>query len=379
MKTSYHYVIVGSGLIGTTAAIALAQKPHSSVAIIDARSLETSGAPSHLDTRTLALNAASIAYLQQLDLWHDLAPLACPIKQVHISERGAFGHCLLSCEEAQQEALGDVIEIKDLQKVLLQALNHYPNIDVFNHTQVNDLRYENQHWIITTSAQILFAENIILADGTQSQLRDKLGIHCHTFDYQQTAIVAVVECSKPHENIAYERFAGDAILAILPLTQNRIGTVLVTSHKMAEHYLELNDDDYLAYLQKLIGYRLGRLVNIGKKQSYPLRQVIAEQFSLEHLVLLGNTAHTINPIGAQGLNLGLAGVKSYVENPAAFEAQQRQRCERLIKFTRQTDQIFRSNDYFTQLGRRFALFALEHSHNLKRRFIRQMMGMGQDT
>ncbi|MCD6046585.1 MAG: 2-polyprenyl-6-methoxyphenol 4-hydroxylase [Gammaproteobacteria bacterium] len=373
---NYHHIIIGSGLIGTIAAIALAQKSYHPIAIIDAKSLEyLDEQASPLDTRTLALNASSIAYLKQLDLWRELAWQTCPIKQVHISEKGAFGGCLFDCEDVHETALGYVIEIKNLQKVLLQALKQYPNITVFNHTSVKDLKYANKFWAITTQTQTLQAANIVLADGTQSQLRDKLGIECDIFDYQQTAIVAVAHCAAAHRNIAYERFAGDDILAVLPLTEDRIGTVLVTSHENAKEYLKLNDADYLSHLQKLIGYRLGRLTKIGKKQSYPLKQVIAKQFSLNHLVLLGNTAHTINPIGAQGLNLGLAGVKNYVESREEFEMQQRTHCERLIKFTRQTDRIFRSEDYFTQLGRRFALFALEHSHNLKRRFMRQMMGL----
>ncbi len=384
MNTPYQHVIIGSGLIGTVTAIALAKKFPGKIGLIEAKSFSVRQADDPLDTRTLALNAASVQYLCALDLWPQLEADACPIKKIHISEQGAFGSCLLSAEDVEEKYLGQVIEITNLQAVLIAQLREYPNIHLLEHAQVKALEKISDTWTLTLECkgegQHIQAKHVALADGTHSKLREKLCIPCETFDYHQTAIVAVVRPSLPHNHIAYERFAGTYTLAVLPLTEERVGTVLVLPQKEAEKFLALNDAEYLQALENILGKRLGNFLQIGPRQHYPLQEVVAEKFLLENLVLLGNTAHTLNPMGAQGLNLGLAGVKDYVESLAqenplnTFEVRQQARCHRLKKFTRQTVRGFSSENFPTRLARRLSLFALQHCDVIKKRFIRRMMG-----
>lgn len=384
--TQAHYdcVIIGSGLIGITAAIALAKKMPWRIALLDekiATPITQQQKNVTLDTRTLALNAASVAYFEQLDIWPECEPYACAMKHIHVSEEKSWGSCLLSATDVGYEALGYVIEINLLYTALLKKLSEQTHVQTYQGIRVNHLNKQESIWHIDLAEKQLTAQTVILADGTESRLRTQLSIACSRFDYQQTAIVAAVQIEQPHQHTAYERFAEKEILAVLPLTQNRMGTVLTVPQSMQDHYLAMTDAEYLKKLQTLFGFRLGAFQALGPRQSYPLQQCIAEQFVDDQLILLGNTAHTMNPLGAQGLNLGLAGIKDLVcclagnESLAQFDNRQQARCEKIKKFTHETARIFSSPALLTRLGRQAALFALQHQPTLKNTFMRRMMGL----
>jgi len=373
--------IVGGGLVGTTAALALAKKTSWKILLFDAKKhSKPFNANNLLDTRTLALNHASVAYLKSLGLWTLLELKACPIEQVHISEKNNFGSVLLSASEVDAKALGQVVEIKDLQEALQEALSHTSQIECLNGVEVHECTRHNSTWTLHTPQGHIKADYLLIADGTHSSLRHLLDIETNTYDYDQTAIVAVIQAQQPHQNIAYERFCQEETLAILPLTHDRIGTVLATSKKKAEKYMQLDEKAYLQKLQTLFGARLGKFNAIGQRQSYPLQRVIADHFVEDHCVILGNAAHTLNPIGAQGLNLGLAGVKDCVETLVKkaslrdFETRHQLRVNTLGKFTHETSLIFGSEAFPTRLARGAALTLLQHCFSLKKRLIRQMMG-----
>lgn len=386
--THYDCVIIGSGLIGMTAAIALAQKmPKKCIALLDEKIPTTLIKPeaATLDTRTLALNYASVEYFKQCDIWPDIQTNACPIKQVQISEQGQFGRCLLRADVVGYEALGYVIEIHALHEVLLLHLARQPNIHSLHAITVTTLTKQQKCWQLTAThqgkTQHIAADYVILADGSESRLRDQLKIPCHRFDYEQTAIVSVIRPELAHHNTAYERFAQTEILALLPLTENRVGSVLTVTKSMQQDYLSMSNEEYLKKLQALFGFRLGKFQALGPRQSYPLQQCIAEQLVVDQLILLGNTAHTVNPIGAQGLNLGLAGIKDLVQcltqnqSLIEFATRQQARCAKIKSFTHQAAHIFSSPALLTQMARSTALLALQHHATLKNKLTRQMMGL----
>jgi 2-octaprenyl-6-methoxyphenol hydroxylase len=67
----------------------------------------------------------------------------------------------------------------------------------------------------------------------------------------------------------------------------------------------LSEQDFLSVLQKEFGYRLGRLQKIDRRYQFPLRMTQAKKNRDGCVFLLGNSAHTMHPIAAQGFNLAL--------------------------------------------------------------------------
>jgi 2-octaprenyl-6-methoxyphenol hydroxylase len=50
---------------------------------------------------------------------------------------------------------------------------------------------------------------------------------------------------------------------------------------------------------------LGRIGDIGPRRAFPMRGLIARDFARNRILLIGESAHVVPPIGAQGLNMSL--------------------------------------------------------------------------
>jgi 2-octaprenyl-6-methoxyphenol hydroxylase len=102
-------------------------------------------------------------------------------------------------------------------------------------------------------------------------------------------------------------------LAMLPLDNSRFVSIFCIGNTQASSYMEMDDESYISKLQEVAGTRIGNIQKLGKRKSYPLKMIKSEPQFCDRLVLLGNSAHTIHPNGAQGFNLGLRDAASLAE------------------------------------------------------------------
>ena len=380
MKKDYDALIIGGGLIGTTTALALSQAFKWDILLIEKQPVFTYDKnKSFLDTRTLALTAPNIEYLKSLGLENFLSEEASLIKQIQVSQKNKFGTCLISAAEFNLNDLGAVIEIQRLQESLIEQINQQSNIQYIHHAEVSGLKKNPCNW----EAQLetpevntpIEAKYIFLAYGMNSRLRESLNIHCEQKDYHQQALVAVVHCEKSHYQTAYLRFTDKNSLAILPLTQNRIGTVLTSDSQFIEDYKKWDDASYLQFLQEEFSDRLGKFMAIGKRQSYPLWLNLADTIALPNLVLLGNTAHSFHPVGAQGFNLGLIGLQDCIRELkktgdfTGFSDRQKMRCLKLKNFTEYLNQIFYAKSNTIKCLRQSGLILFQYNDFFKKKLI----------
>ena len=152
----------------------------------------------------------------------------------------------------------------------------------------------------------LTASYIIGADGTHSTVRRLLQISADTLDYQQSALVTMTQLKRPHHHIAYERFQKQGAIAMLPLSDEKTATIWTDSTENIAALMKLSEQEFIDQLQKQFGYRLGKLLQTGQRHHYPLHHLTAARTCQQRILLIGNAAHTLHPIAAQGFNLALA-------------------------------------------------------------------------
>ncbi|MDC5354037.1 2-octaprenyl-6-methoxyphenyl hydroxylase [Acinetobacter baumannii] len=309
-------IIVGGGMVGLSLSLMLA-KANIAVKLLEAVKYpnydDQNVAPYHssFDARNTALSRRSVQIYQKLGLWNALQQHATPILQVHITEQGSFGKARLVAEQEKVESFGQVIENAWLGRVLLTQVRQQPLIELIDGVQVTALTQdaEQVHIEAQRGDELLKLESklLIAADGRDSFCRQAIGVGVDVHDYNQVAIVATVQTSKPHEHVGFERFSALGPLALLPLPGEYRRSVVwpVKKGTEGEWLGEENDQHFLDALQKTYGDRAGKFEKTGKRFSYPLSQVLAHKQAVGRVILMGNAAHTIHPVAGQGFNLCL--------------------------------------------------------------------------
>lgn len=318
----YDIIIAGGGMIGSSLALALA--PLSlRVAIVEPVPRSAPDQPS-FDDRSTALSRSTKRMYSAMGLWDQIAAAATPVKKIHVSDQGRFGFSHIAAEEQKVDALGYVVINRVLGAVLQEALVDVPNLDVLCPATVTaaDLAPGG----VTTTVQYaddskeaLTCRLLVAADGARSAVRDMLGISAGHKAYEQRAIVGNLLPEKPLQNCAYERFTSNGPLAMLPITDGRAGFVWTVAEHEADRILALDDAAFLDELQAAFGYRLGALSRVGKRDSYPLHLSKAVRLTATRSVLIGNAAHGLHPVAAQGFNLGLRDVAALCDCIAEFD------------------------------------------------------------
>lgn len=388
----YHVVIVGAGPVGISLALALSALPIR-LTLLEANPITATLA--HSD-RPLSLTYASQQFFSQLNIWQYFAENATPIESVHISDRGHFGFTRINAKDQNVDALGYVVPATQLANTLNQLLLQIPNLNLLNPAKLQALEFNNQQWTISAEInnqqQQLHADLVIAADGTNSLVRKLLNIATETKDYQQSALVATLTLARAHQNIAYERFVEDGAIAMLPLSSQRVGCVWTGTTEKIYTLKNLSDNEFLKQVQTEFGYRLGPLLTAGERGVHPLKKVIAKECVREGLVIIGNAAHTLHPIAAQGFNLGLGDIALLTEtiktaleqnkNPGELAVlkqydQQRQKTVNWIaRFTDKLTQIFSTDFLPLNAVRNSGLLAMDFIPSLKKKLAKKLMGVG---
>ena len=387
----FDVVIVGGGLVGASLAVALAPSGKR-VALIEAAAPPKS-TPSW-DEREIALNVVSRRIYAGLGLWERLQPEATAILATHISERGRFGVARFTAEDAGEEALGWNVPVRALGAVLWQKLGELPNVTVICPAKVEGLDTGDEAArlrVIPSEARDLLARLVVACDGAQSAIRKALGIGARERDYEQVAIVSAVRPERSHRGVAYERFLPGGPIAIIPKPDGRCGLIWTVPAAEAPAMLAWSDAEFLAHLQDSFGMRLGRFLEVGRRNGHPLTRVLSDALTAPRVIFAGNAAQTLHPIAAQGFNLGLRDVATVAElvgpavDPGAaevlggYEARRRAERDTVSGFTDGLVRIFSNRIAGLAQARHWGLLALDLLPPVKQAVMRQNLGFAGGT
>ena len=316
MTRQYDILIAGGGMIGTSLAIALAPLGLR-VGVVEAVARKEAAQPS-FDDRSTALSRSTQRMFEAMGLWQDVEAASTPIRRVHVSDQGRFGFSHIDAAEQRVDALGYVVINRVLGGVLQSALDSLDGVDVLCPARIVDVSLAPDLATATVEGEdgeqsAVSCRLLVAADGANSAVRDMLGIGAERQPYGQRAVIGNLLPEKAHDNVAYERFTEHGPLAILPVAEGRVGFVWTVDDDDAERVMALDDEAFLDELQSEFGYRLGTFSRVGTRASYPLVLSKALRLHTTRSVLVGNAAHGLHPVSAQGFNLGMRDVAALVD------------------------------------------------------------------
>jgi 2-octaprenyl-6-methoxyphenol hydroxylase len=250
------------------------------------------------DGRAIALSYTSVLLLKHLGVWESLEPHATPIDTVHVSAQGRLGTMRCLASDVGIEYLGQVVQAPVLGGKL--QMNATPLIDEVISFNTQD----PAHITLTLKHNDPITATLVLAcDGTDSFCRDYLHMDTAQKPAVKTALVMNMLLQKPLAYCAYQRLIKHGVCALLPLSGNKATVVLSLNNDEANNMHAMDDEALSNALKSIWGNRFGRMQVHGPRFLHPLRQVYVKKPIENRLILMGNAAHTLNPIAAQGLNL----------------------------------------------------------------------------
>jgi 2-octaprenyl-6-methoxyphenol hydroxylase len=309
----FQVVIVGAGLVGAAAALALGRQGLR-VALVERQ--QPQALDESWDTRIYAISPASQRFLERFGAWQRMD--ASRIQAVFRMDVAGdtSGAIRLDAYEAGVSHLATIVESGRLQHALWQALQADGNVALYCPAAIETIgRAESRTRLTLADGKVLETELVVGADGAASRIREWAGLGSTLTPYGQSGVVANFECERPHRGTAFQWFFDSDILAWLPLggkNGNQLSMVWSTPAAQADELLAM-DAVALAERVRAAGHdTLGALRLLTPAAAFPLRLNRVDSVVAPGVALIGDAAHGVHPLSGQGVNLGFGDAEALV-------------------------------------------------------------------
>ncbi|UCZ76119.1 2-octaprenyl-3-methyl-6-methoxy-1,4-benzoquinol hydroxylase [Dickeya zeae] len=386
----YDAVIVGGGMVGAAAALGLAQRGFQ-VAVLEQEAPPPFVVGSAPDVRVSAIGQASVRLLERLGVWQNVEQMrSAPYRRLETWEWDN-AHVVFDAADLGLSELGFMVENRVLQLALWQELEKTSGVTLLCPWQLQRLhREDDQWWLTSEQGESLSASLVIGADGANSRIRQWAGIGITGWQYRQSCMLISAEMAGPQQDATWQRFTPSGPRAFLPLFDGWCSLVWYDSPQRIRQLQAMSLPQLNKAIAEAFPERLGA-VNAVAVGAFPLVRRHAQQYVLPGLALIGDAAHTINPLAGQGVNLGYRDVSTlmdvviqarddgevWYDEPVLQRYQRRRKPDNLLMQSGMDlfYGAFSNRLPPLELARNLALMAAQRAGKLKQQALRYALGL----
>jgi len=303
--------VVGGGMVGAAAALALARQDRE-VVVIERERPRPLGGDDPFDLRVSALAPASIDLLDRLGAWEAIrAERAALYRRMRVFDAAGPGDLTFDAAEIGRPSLGYIVENRRVQYALWEQLADHDNVRLLVGRAPKALGVDSRAASLALDdGSTVIADLVVGADGQRSWVREAASIGASARDYPVAAQILSVRTAYPQQDITWQRFTPDGPQAFLPLAGPRGSLVWYDSPERVRARHALDPGTLRREAMARFPEELGELEAVEAQGWFPIRRLHAHRYWAERVVLVGDAAHSIHPLAGQGANLGFGDVEA---------------------------------------------------------------------
>ena len=309
----FDFVISGAGLVGCLVASQLSNLGLK-CCVVEKNKIKD--IPLFDNYSPLSLNYRSYLTLKKFNLWEKILPHVYPIRNLNMKSYHSLNRLTFNAKDIHLNELGYVIDRRNLLQEFLNCIKSISNITIFDQEAVSSFEEYDKGGNYKLIGKLLSGQSIetkylIVSDGIESKIKDKLNIESLKIDYSQISFVFNSKALFKKHN-AIQIFNKYGIFAAIPYGDDRINLVLTINKKDLPVFFNSQDEINSNMVQDIFKGYINNISDLKFVSQYNLVTSRSKEISKDNIILLGNSSQLLHPVGAQGFNLAISNIDSLI-------------------------------------------------------------------